>query len=124
MKDEKFMKELLDGVEVQWKTLGEVAGFKNGFAFKSNLFKEEGLPIIRITNINGNNINLSNGVYFNQLDNKENIKNYEVNKGDILVAMSGATTGKFELILCFLFTFLTFSMSLSCASILSISLSI
>ena len=29
-----FMDKLLDGAEVEWKTLGEVCGFKNGFAFK------------------------------------------------------------------------------------------
>ena len=28
------IKELLDGVEVELKTLGEVCDFKNGFAFK------------------------------------------------------------------------------------------
>ncbi|MGP9516027.1 MULTISPECIES: hypothetical protein [unclassified Psychrobacter] len=46
-----YMEKLLDGVEVEWKPLGEVCDFKNGFAFKSSLFKETGLPIIRITNI-------------------------------------------------------------------------
>ena len=48
-----FMDKLLDGVKVEWKTLGEVCDFKNGFAFKSSLFKETGLPIVRITNIDG-----------------------------------------------------------------------
>ena len=33
------------------KKLGEVATIQNGFAFKSNLFKKEGEPIIRISNI-------------------------------------------------------------------------
>ena len=34
----KFMEKLLVGEKVEWKTLGEVCEFKNGFAFKSNLF--------------------------------------------------------------------------------------
>ena len=80
--------------EVEWKKLGEVCGFKNGFAFKSSLFKESGLPIIRITNVDGKKINLSDVKYFNQTDYNENITLYEVIYGDILIAMSGATTGK------------------------------
>ena len=34
---------------VEFRKLGEVCEFINGFAFKSLLFKDEGLPIIRIT---------------------------------------------------------------------------
>ena len=40
-----YLEKLLDGVEVEWKALGEVCDFKNGFAFKGSLFKEAGLPI-------------------------------------------------------------------------------
>jgi len=89
-----FLDTLLDGEAVEWKTLGEVCDFKNGFAFKSRLFKETGLPIIRITNVNGKTIDLSNAKYFDPEDYKENTESYAVNYGDILVAMSGATTGK------------------------------
>ncbi|MCI6671157.1 MAG: restriction endonuclease subunit S [Prevotella sp.] len=75
--------------------LGEVCDFQNGFAFKSSLFKEEGLPIVRITNINGRSIDLKDVKYFNPNDYKSgNPLNYNINKGDILIAMSGATTGK------------------------------
>ena len=80
---------------VEWKTLGEVCDLQNGFAFKSNLFKENGLPIIRITNIDGRNVSLSDVKYFSADDyNSGNPLNYSVEKGDILIAMSGATTGK------------------------------
>ncbi|MDW0616817.1 restriction endonuclease subunit S [Mannheimia haemolytica] len=89
-----IIEKLLNGAEVEWKPLGEVCEFRNGFAFKSNLFKEEGLPIIRITNIDGKNINLSDVKYFNSSDYDSDLLPYEVNKGDILLAMSGATTGK------------------------------
>ena len=89
-----YMEKLLDGVEVEWKALGEVCDFKNGFAFKSSLFKEAGLPIVRITNVDGKNISLADVKYFDPSDYKENTASYEVSKGDILIAMSGATTGK------------------------------
>ena len=94
MSSVSFLEKLLDGVAVELLALGEVCEFKNGFAFKSSLFKDSGLPIIRITNIDGKNVNLSDVKYFNALDYKENITSYKVTKGDILVAMSGATTGK------------------------------
>ena len=65
MKEASFLEKLLDGERVEWKSLGEVCDFKNGFAFKSNLFREKGLPIIRITNVDGKTINLSDVKYFN-----------------------------------------------------------
>ena len=90
-----YLEKLLNGVEVEWKPLGEVCDFQNGFAFQSNLFKDSGLPIVRITNINGVNVDLSDVKYFSPDDyNSGNPLNYAIVKGDILIAMSGATTGK------------------------------
>ena len=95
MSDLSYMEKLLDGVEVEWKPLGEVCNFKNGFAFKSSLFRDTGLPIIRITNVDGKNVDLSDVKYFDPTDyTSGNPLNYSVVKGDILIAMSGATTGK------------------------------
>lgn len=94
MSELSYLEKLLDGAEVEWKPLREVCDFKNGFAFKSNLFKETGLPIIRITNIDGFNVNLDEVKYFSPNDYKEDISSFEVSMGDIVIAMSGATTGK------------------------------
>lgn len=89
------LEELLLGVKVEWLALGDVCQFRNGYAFKSKLFKVKGLPIIRITNIDGFNIELKNVKYFDINDyQSNNLNNYVVDKGDILIAMSGATTGK------------------------------
>jgi type I restriction enzyme S subunit len=81
---------------VSWKTveLNEVCDFQNGFAFKSNLFTAEGLPILRISNIQNQKIDTSSLVYFNKESYKERIEQYEVKPNDLLIAMSGATTGK------------------------------
>src|SRR5690554_6119321 len=90
-----YLEKLLEGVEVKWKALGEVCDFLNGFAFKSKLFKETGLPIVRITNIDGVNVDLTDVKYFDPKDYKTgNPLNYIIEKGDVLIAMSGATTGK------------------------------
>ena len=57
-----------DGVE--YVKLGDVCELQNGFAFKSNLFKEFGLPIVRITNLDGINVDLTNVTYFDPNDYK------------------------------------------------------
>ena len=89
-----FLEKLLGGAEVEWKPLGDVCNFQNGFAFKSGLFKDNGSPIVRITNIDGKEVNLSDVKYFLLDDYNTDMTPYEVHQGDILIAMSGATTGK------------------------------
>lgn len=79
---------------MQIKKLSEVCDFQNGFAFKSSKFKSEGSPILRISNIQNNVISTKNLVYFDRSDYMENFDRYKVSKDDILIAMSGATTGK------------------------------
>jgi type I restriction enzyme S subunit len=74
--------------------LGEVCGFQNGFAFKSNSFKESGEPILRISNIQDGQFDSRRLVFFNPKDYRENLDRYKVLKGDLLIAMSGGTTGK------------------------------
>lgn len=79
---------------IKYTELRDVCDFQNGFSFKSALFKEIGLPILRITNIQDGNISASDYVFFDREDYKESLDRYKVKKGDIVVAMSGATTGK------------------------------
>jgi type I restriction enzyme S subunit len=76
------------------KKLGEVCEFQNGFAFKSNKYKDTGLPVLRITNIQNENLETKKIVFFEPSDYKENFEKYKVEYGDLVVAMSGATTGK------------------------------
>lgn len=76
------------------RKLGDVCGFVNGFAFKSEKFKKEGLPVLRISNIQNDIVKEDDMVYFSPSDYKEDFSKYQVVKGDIVIAMSGATTGK------------------------------
>ncbi|MBU3662149.1 MAG: hypothetical protein FGM41_03000 [Bacteroidetes bacterium] len=76
------------------KKLGEVCDFQNGFAFQSKTYKESGLPILRITNIQNDEIDTKELVYFETKDYKVNLDRFKVYQGDLLIAMSGATTGK------------------------------
>jgi type I restriction enzyme S subunit len=79
-----------------WKTvkLGEVCDLQNGFAFKSSLFREEGLPILRISNIQNEEVSLEKLAYFVEEDYDISFERYKVLPNDLLIAMSGATTGK------------------------------
>ena len=85
--------ELLKNEKVEWKKLGEVCEFINGFAFKSSLFSQNGEAVIRITNINSGKVIFDDLKYI-KLDDYPELDRYKVEKNDILVAMSGATTGK------------------------------
>lgn len=79
--------------EWEEKKLGEVISIKGGYAFKSDSFKESGIPIIRISNISSttNVIDTDNLVYYDEVTIADS---YKVYKGELLVALSGATTGK------------------------------
>ena len=90
--DELIAQYCPDGVE--YKELGDVCNFRNGFAFKSSKFKVKGQPILRIGNIQNRKVDINNLIYFDINDYSENLKPFEVLNGDVLVAMSGATTGK------------------------------
>ncbi|MCU7976531.1 restriction endonuclease subunit S [Shewanella sp. SW36] len=74
--------------------LQDICEFQNGFAFKSKLFSNDGTPILRISNIQSGSIDLKQMVYTNLSSYKENLDKYRVVDGDLLIAMSGATTGK------------------------------
>ncbi|KHK03914.1 restriction endonuclease subunit S [Desulfovibrio sp. TomC] len=79
-----------------WKTcrLGEICKLQNGFVFKSNLFKQSGMPVLRISSIQDELVCDNRPVFADPKDYKEDLRKYEVNDGDLLIAMSGATTGK------------------------------
>lgn len=78
------------------KKLGEVCEIINGFAFKSQLFKDCGDDILRISNIQNGVIDDSDIAHFSKDDYpKVDFYKYTVFPNDIVVALSGATTGKF-----------------------------
>jgi len=82
-------KEFTDAWEQ--RKLGEVAPVRGGFAFKSELFRVEGVPIVRISNIMSNGTVGGDFVFYDEQTPEENIL---LQNGSIVIAMSGATTGK------------------------------
>lgn len=81
----------------EWEVmpLSKAFHLQSGYAFKSELFSaDQGVPIVRISNLPIDNkyVDLSDCVYYPA---SENIKQqFIVHKKDLLIAMSGATTGK------------------------------
>lgn len=73
------------------KELGEVCELCNGYAFKSSSFINKGVPVIRIGDIKNFEIDISNAM---QVQISQDYENYQIQNGDLLIAMSGATTGK------------------------------
>ena len=74
--------------------LKDVCEINGGYAFKSSNFNNKGINIIRIGDIYDNRVNISESTV--SID--ANINDYSkfiISKGDILVALSGATTGKY-----------------------------
>lgn len=84
-------------VGMSWKTvrLGDVCEVIGGYAFKSDNFKHEGIPLLRISNIVNNEISFKEDCVCIEDNNLINLEKFKVIKGDVLVALSGATTGKF-----------------------------
>ena len=83
-----------------WKRvrLGEVCKVQCGFAFKSVEFSEEGIPIIKITNISDQRVTLNNKDSYLPMDKIRFYQNFIIKEKDILVALSGATVGKIGII--------------------------
>lgn len=72
--------------------LGSILSLKNGYAFKTSDYIETGVPIVRISNIQQGKIDLEKSISVKESLIKDD---FIIQKGDILIAMSGATTGKY-----------------------------
>jgi type I restriction enzyme S subunit len=71
----------------------EKANIFNGFAFKSTDYKTNGIPLIRIGNVQDNYIDLGNCKYLPK-EYETKYGGFVIKDGDLLIALSGATTGK------------------------------
>ena len=93
MKDETEEEQYEEGVVV--KTLGEVCNFQNGYSFKSTDYEkqnETNIGILQIKSIQNGFIDENKITEY--IEENKKYKFFEIQKGDILIALSGATTGK------------------------------
>ena len=78
-------------------TIGDYCNVKSGFAFKSSWWKDSGVKVIKIKTIDNESINFSECSFVD----KEKIsiaEDFIVKGGDLLIAMTGATIGKFAIV--------------------------
>lgn len=75
----------------EWCKLGSIATLIGGFAFKSNEYTSTGSRVIRISDITEEGFINKNVVRYPY---NERLKPYVINRGDILMAMTGGTVGK------------------------------
>lgn len=95
MKETNILSGIVNKVFVQSEnmtTISEFVNVQNGFAFNSSDFVQDGVKIIRIGDIQNGKINLLNcaSIPSNKIVKDE----FVAKKGDYMLAMSGATTGK------------------------------
>lgn len=77
--------------------IGDYCSVKSGFAFKSSWWTTTGVKVIKIGSINQDNLNLLECSYVDE-DKIDKAKEFKVNAGDLLIAMTGATIGKFAMV--------------------------
>lgn len=87
--------ELPDG----WSkgSIGSYCDVKSGFAFKSDWWTTDGYKVIKIANIVNNTIDLDSCDCV-IAEHAKKANNFYVQSGDILIAMTGATTGKIGIV--------------------------
>ena len=78
-------------------TIRDYCNVKSGFAFKSSWWKDSGVKVIKIKTIDNESINFTECSFVD----KEKIsiaEDFIVQGGDLLIAMTGATIGKFAIV--------------------------
>lgn len=93
--DAKFENGLPEGWEL--KKIGDIAHVKSGYAFKSEWWIDEGVPVVKIKDIQGNTIDFGDLSHVSA-EHARIAKQFYIVEGDLLIAMTGATIGKLALV--------------------------
>lgn len=94
--NEELKREIPEGWEV--KSFGDYIPSSGGFAFKSSWWQENGVPVVKIKDIQENcTLDLSDCSFVNK-DKLDVSENFKLKAGDIVIAMTGATVGKYAIV--------------------------
>lgn len=77
--------------------IGDYCSVKSGFAFKSSWWQDSGIRVIKIGSINQDNLDINTCSFVSE-DKISLASDFTVKGGDLLIAMTGATIGKFSLV--------------------------
>ena len=99
-----YRKTFVDNIDNEnlpegWRmgTIGEYSKVNSGYAFPSNWWRSNGIPVIKIGDITNNTID-EKGCDCVDENKFEYAKKNVANKGDIVIAMTGATLGKIAIV--------------------------
>ena len=73
---------------------GKLCKVQGGFAFKSTWYKGDGIPLVRISSLVNGIVQFDEKTVFLDPSLLKEYSDFTLKKGDTLIAMSGATTGK------------------------------
>ncbi|MDY4921066.1 MAG: restriction endonuclease subunit S [Phascolarctobacterium sp.] len=91
--------KIVDGVPEGWKRtiIGDFLRVRSGYAFKSAWWQNDGYPVVKIKDIVNSTIDMSNIDYVAPEYTKKALE-FKLNRGDIVIAMTGATIGKIAIV--------------------------
>lgn len=78
--------------------LKEIFEIESGFPFKSSDWSNKGINIIKIKDISSRTINICNLTKVENIKQLQKAKRYHVTGGEIVIALTGSTLGKFGVI--------------------------
>ncbi|MBN1925711.1 MAG: restriction endonuclease subunit S [Prolixibacteraceae bacterium] len=84
---EELGKEISEGWEV--KTLGNIINYKKGNAFKSELYKEKGVRVVRVSDLTDDSIDITSCMYIDEVISQE-FQKYELATNDIVITTVGS----------------------------------
>lgn len=81
--------------EYPLEPLSDYIKIGGGYAFKTSEYKKSGIPIIRISDFNNEQIDISNCVYY---DEDASLSKYELKENDIIICLTGGTIAKLGIV--------------------------
>lgn len=94
-----FRHTFIDNAQDDWeeKPLKEICKIRNGYAFKSPTYQEDGQKIVRTLNFSNGLVDLNNMVYISE-DLAKEFDKYYLDRKDLLLVMVGASLGNFSIV--------------------------
>ena len=96
-----FVKNKSGSIPKGWRYLKftDVAELKHGFQFRENHFSDKGVIVVKIGSlVDSGSIQFDNASYIPLESFRKNFQEYQLRKGDVLMALTGATLGKVSII--------------------------
>ncbi|MDE7438973.1 MAG: restriction endonuclease subunit S [Clostridia bacterium] len=92
-----FTKLISSPLSAKNANIGDYCSVKSGFAFKSSWWTDKGIRVVKIKSIENDALNLAECSFVSE-DKAKYATDFSVCGGDLLIAMTGATIGKFAIV--------------------------